>query len=234
MYLVYIYTTLLFVYIYVVTFFFIFLISISCSEMSRLLLLEIFLGWSARFPTTNSLTIHSTRSNNPTTIHTYHNIALFKIISECRVTREALRESDEVDCPFCHMKSLLHDSEAKQLERFRINAEIKKEEIKANAKVLPFLHDFVYNSINFFPFFLESQKSISWIVLLSPFMDIFKLSSLGSSHSPQAPIQISSSPTSSPYSFFSSPVQCIHGFEMHSCHTTKESRTGMMAKKKDS
>ena len=175
-------------------------------------------------------------------------------MSECGVTREALSQSSEDVCPLCHIKSLLHDSEAIKLERFRINAqaeikkeeikaeikkeeikaEIKKEEIKANAKVLPFLHNFVYNSINFFPFFLESQKSISWIVLLSPFMDIFKLSSLGSSHSPQAPIQISSSPTSSPYSFFSSPVQCIHGFEMHSCHTTKESRTGMMAKKKDS
>ena len=166
-------------------------------------------------------------------------------MSECRVTSEALSQIGEDVCPLCHMKSLLHDSEAIKLERLRINAEIKKEEmkinaeikkeeIKANAKVLPFLHNFVYNSINFFPFFLESQKSISWIVLLSPFMDIFKLSSLGSSHSPQAPIQISSSPTSSPYSFFSSPVQCIHGFEMHSCHTTKESRTGMMAKKKDS
>ena len=90
----------------------------------------------------------------------------------------------------------------------KINAEIKKEEMKINAKtkadakVLPFLHDFVYNSIDFFPFFLESQNSLTWIVLLSPFMDIFKLSSLGSSRSPQAQSQISSLPTSSAYSSF--------------------------------
>jgi len=58
-------------------------------------------------------------------------------MSECRVTREALSESDEGVCPVCHMRSLLHDSEAIQLEKFRINAqaEIKKEEINAQTQI---------------------------------------------------------------------------------------------------
>ena len=81
-------------------------------------------------------------------------------MSKCSVTREALSQSGENVCPLCNMISLLHDSEALYLEKFRINAEIKKEEmrinaeirkeemrlnaeIKANAEVLPFLHDFV-------------------------------------------------------------------------------------------
>ena len=90
-------------------------------------------------------------------------------MSKCSVTREALSQSGENVCPLCNMISLLHDSEALALEKFRINAEIKKEEmkinaernkeeinaeirkeemrlnaeIKANAEVLPFLHDFV-------------------------------------------------------------------------------------------
>ena len=124
----------------------------------------------------------------------------------------------------------------------KINADLKKEEMRINAennaKVLPLSHDFVYNSINFFSW---SQNSIMWTVFLSPLLDILEHTSLGSASSPHAQSQMSSSSMSSPYSSSSSSYQGIHGFEMKSyhatkvsCYTSKESRTGVMAKKKDS